>query len=358
VDILRIFDALNDLRNIEIAVDETRKRGAHAQGAIAYTISPIHSLDSYAKLGRQLEEMGASSICIKDMAGILGPKDAYDLISALKSTIKIPVFLHTHSTTGLAYMTYLKSAEAGCDGIDTAISAFSGGTSQPATESMHYALQELGIKTGLYESKLKAVNDFFKPMKDKYLKSGLLDPYVLGTETDALVYQVPGGMLSNMMSQLKAQNARNRFDEVLKEIPNVRRELGYPPLVTPMSQMVGTQAVMNVLAGERYKMLLKEVKAYIRGEYGKAPGEIDEALKKAVLGDTKPLAGRFSDTLEPLFVKTKSEAGGLVKSDRDVLSYILFPQVYEAYVKEKQKNEEPSLARSVHYSIAALQPQT
>lgn len=354
IDIIRIFDALNDFRNLSVAMDETRKRGAHAQGTIVYTVSPIHSLDSYSKLGRELEEMGASSVCVKDMAGILGPESAFELVSALKGTVKIPVFLHTHSTTGLAPMTYLKAAEAGCDGIDTAISAFSGGTSQPATESMHYALRELGVETGLDAKKIKSLNDFFRPLKEKYLKNGLLDPYVLGTETDALVYQVPGGMLSNMMSQLKAQNALLRFEEVLKEIPAVRRDLGYPPLVTPMSQMVGTQAVMNVLSGERYKVLLKETKAYIRGEYGKAPGKIEPSLQKTVLGDAEPISGRFSETLEPMLEKAKSEVGNLAKTDREVLSYILFPQVYEAYVAEKKAAERRPVERTIRYSIEAV----
>ena len=233
-------------------------------------------------------------------------------------------------------MTYLKAIEAGCDGIDTAISSFSGGTSQPATESMNYGLKQLGFTTGLNENMLKEINDFFKPLKDKYIKSGLLDPYVLGTETDALVYQIPGGMLSNLISQLKQQNAISRLDEVLLEMPKVRKDLGYPPLVTPMSQMVGVQAVTNVLLGERYKNISKEVKAYVRGEYGLAPGEVNPGLIKKILGDEKPILTRFADTLLPEFNKIKNEIKNMAMSDEDVLSYILFPQIAEKFLNEKE----------------------
>lgn len=362
IDIIRIFDALNDFRNIEVAVDETLKQGAHAQGTIAYTISPIHNLENYARLGKQLENMGVNSICIKDMAGIMGPKDAHDLVSALKETVKIPVFLHTHSTTGLGPLTYLKAVEAGVDGIDTAISSFSGGTAQPATETMHYALKELGFETGLDEKLLKKVNDHFKPIKDKFIESGQLNPFVLGTDTDALTYQVPGGMLSNLIAQLKQQKSLNRLEEVLSEVPRVREELGFPPLVTPMSQMVGTQAAANVLAGERYKMILKEVKAYIRGEYGKAPGKINEELIKKILGDEKPMEIRFADTLEPVFEKTKTEVSDFAKSNEDVLSYLLFPQVAEPFLRKKNAPAEKEMAPDekdtvlgrIQYSIEAV----
>ncbi len=339
MDIFRIFDALNDFRNIEVAVDETLKRKAHAQGCICYTTSPIHNLDKYAKLVKQLEEMGVNSICIKDMAGIMGPQEAYDLIKTIKETVKLPVTLHTHSTTGLGPITQIKAVEAGCDGIDCAISSFSGGTSQPATETLNYALKQMGYETGLDEKALKKINDFYKPLKAKYIESGLMDAFVMGTETDALVYQVPGGMLSNLIAQLKAQNAIDKLDEVLAETPNVRKDLGYPPLVTPMSQMVGVQAASNVLAGERYKNVSNEVKAYLRGEYGRAPGEIDAALIKKVLGDEKPMAGRFADTLEPAFEKTKAQLKGIARSDKDVLSYIAFPQIAEKFFKEREERE-------------------
>ena len=299
IDVLRIFDALNDLRNLEVSVDETRKRGGEAQIAISYTTSPVHTLDAYAKLGKQMENMGATSICIKDMAGIMGPKEAYDLVKALKESVKVPVDLHTHSTTGLAPLTLLKAVEAGCDIIDTSISSMSGGTSQYSTESMVYALRQLGYEVGLDDATLKKINDHFKPVKEEYLASGLLDPYVMGTETDALNYQVPGGMLSNLIAQLKAQNSIGRLDEVLQETPRVRADLGYPPLVTPMSQMVGVQAVSNVLAGERYKNVSKEIRSYVHGEYGTPPGEIDAAVAKKILGDLPRITERYAASLAP-----------------------------------------------------------
>ncbi|ADQ05521.1 Conserved carboxylase region [Caldicellulosiruptor owensensis OL] len=353
MDIIRIFDALNDLRNIEVAVDETIKAGGHAQGTIVYTISPIHSLEMYVKIGRELESMGVHSICIKDMAGIMSPKEAYELVKALKENVKLPVFLHTHSTTGLGILTYLKAVEAGVDGIDTAISSFSGGTSQPPTETLNYALKQMGYDTNLNDKLLKEINDFFKPVKDKFIKNGILNPFVLSTDTDALVYQIPGGMLSNLIAQLKQQNALNKLEEVLKEVPRVREDLGYPPLVTPMSQMVGTQAAANVLAGERYKVILKEVKAYIRGEYGKPPGKINPELVKKVLGSEKPIEGRFADTLEPVFEKTKEQIKDFAKTDEDVLSYILFPQVAEEFLKNRGKKKE-SKERKIEYTIEGI----
>ncbi len=350
IDIVRIFDALNDFRNIEVAVDQTLKSGGHAQGAICYTISPIHNLENYVKLGKQLEEMGVNSLCIKDMSGIMGPQEAYDLIKALKETIKIPVVLHTHSTTGLGPITYFKAIEAGCDGIDCAISSFFGGTSQPATESLHFALRQSGYETGLDESILKEINDFFKPVKDKFIQSGVLEYYVLGSETDALVYQVPGGMLSNLIAQLKQQNALDRMEEVLQEVPGVRKDLGYPPLVTPMSQIVGVQAATNVLLGERYKNVSKEIKSYFKGEYGKAPGEVNPEIVKKVLGDEKPITQRFADTLEPEFEKVKKEIGSMAKNDEDVLSYIAFPQIAEKFFEYR----EESAALKVNYTIMKL----
>lgn len=351
MDIFRIFDALNDFRNIKTAVDEAVKQGAHAQGCICYTISPIHNLEKYAAMGKELEELGVHSICIKDMAGIMGPKEAYDLIRALKENTKLPVFLHTHSTTGLAPITYIKAAEAGCDGIDTAISSFSGGTSQPSTESMHYALGELGWESGLDEKALKKINDFFKPVKAKYITSGLMDPFVMGTETDALIYQVPGGMLSNLIAQLKAQNSLDKLDEVLIETPKVRKELGYPPLVTPLSQMVGVQAASNVLAGERYKNISKEVRAYIKGEYGHAPGELDADLVKRALDGEKQIEGRFADTLAPAFEETKKELGDRARNEEDVLSYIVFPQIADKFFFERNERD----TKVVTYTIVKEQ---
>ena len=267
IDIIRIFDALNDLRNIEVAVDETLKAGAHASGTICFTISPIHTLDAYVKMAREMEKMGVQSICIKDMAGIMGPQEGYDLVKALKENVKVPIVVHTHCTTGLGPLTLQKAVEAGADVIDTAISCFSGGTAQPATETLAYALRQEGYEVSLDDKKLKEINDFFKPIRAQALESGLLNPVVLSTETDALVYQVPGGMLSNLVAQLTAQKSLDKLDEVLAEVPRVRKDLGYPPLVTPMSQMVGVQATANVLAGERYKNVSKEIKAYLHGEY-------------------------------------------------------------------------------------------
>ena len=350
IDIIRIFDALNDLRNIEVATDEAIKRGATVSGAISYTQSPVHTLDAFAKLAKDMESMGVASICIKDMAGVMSPQEAYDLVSAIKKSVKLPVVVHTHCTTGLAFMTCLKSVEAGADVIDTATSCFSGGSSQPATETLNYALGQLGYETGLDSAVLKEVNDFFKPIRDEYLKSGKLNPKMLATDTDALNYKVPGGMLSNLVAQLKAQNAMDKFDEVLVETPKVRADLGYPPLVTPMSQMVGVQATANVLAGERYKNISKEVKAYCRGEYGNPPGKIDPEVLKTVLGDEKPIKGRYADTLEPVFDKTKEELKGVAKSDEDVLSYIMFPQVAEKYFAARKAKEE----KVVRYTIAPM----
>lgn len=350
IDIIRIFDALNDLRNIEVATDEALKRGATVSGAISYTQSPVHTLEAFAKLAKDMESMGVSTICIKDMAGVMSPQEAFDLVSAIKKSVKLPVVVHTHCTTGLAFMTCLKSVEAGADVIDTATSCFSGGSSQPATETLNYALGQLGYETGLDSAALKEVNDFFKPIRDEYLKSGKLNPKMLATDTDALNYKVPGGMLSNLVAQLTAQNAMDKFDEVLVETPKVRADLGYPPLVTPMSQMVGVQATANVLAGERYKNISKEVKAYCRGEYGNPPGKINPEVLKTVLGDEKPIKGRYADTLEPVFDKTKEELKGVAKSDEDVLSYIMFPQVTEKYFAARKAKEE----KVVRYTIAPM----
>ncbi|HIU34987.1 MAG TPA: pyruvate carboxylase subunit B [Candidatus Fimenecus excrementigallinarum] len=347
IDIIRIFDALNDVRNIAVAVDETLKNGAIASGAISYTKSPIHNLEAYVKLAKEMESLGCQSICIKDMAGIMGPQEAYDTVKALKENVKVPVVLHTHSTTGLGMLTLQKAVEAGCDVIDTAISSFSGGTSQVPTETMAYALKQEGYDIGLDMDVLREINDFFKPIKAKHLENGQLNPVVLSTDTDALNYQIPGGMLSNLVAQLTAQNKMDKFEEVLAETPRVRKDLGYPPLVTPMSQMVGVQATTNVLLGERYKNISKEVKAYIRGEYGRAPGEIDKDLQKKVLGDESPITCRFADTLEPGFEKAKKEIGALAKSEEDVLSYIAFPAQAEAFLKEREEKKHNTFTYAI-----------
>ena len=340
IDIIRIFDALNDVKNIEVAVDETIKNGAIASGAICYTISPIHTLESYVELAKNMKSIGCQTIAIKDMAGILSPAESYKLVSALKDAVDLPLVLHTHSTTGLGFMTLLKAVEAGCDVVDTAISSMSGGTSQPATETLQYTLEELGYETGLNGEVLKEIGDFFKPIRAEYLKSGQLNPTVLATDTKALNYQVPGGMLSNLVAQLTAQGKMDKFDEVLLETPRVREDLGYPPLVTPMSQMVGVQATNNVLAGERYKNVSKEVKSYLRGEYGKAPGEVNEEVRKQILGDAELIEGRYADTLEPEFEKAKAEIGDKAKSDEDVLSYIAFPAQAEKFFDYREEMKD------------------
>ena len=337
IDIIRIFDALNDVKNIEVAVDETVKNGAIASGAICYTISPIHTLDSYVELAKNMKSLGCQTIAIKDMAGILSPAEAYKLVSSLKEAVDLSLVLHTHCTTGLGFMTCLKAVEAGVDVLDTAISTMSGGTAQPATETLNYTLAELGYETGLNSKSLQEIADFFKPIRAKALDSGLLNPTVLTTDTKALDYQVPGGMLSNLVAQLTAQGKMDKFDEVLLETPRVREDLGYPPLVTPMSQMVGVQATANVLAGERYKNVSKEVKSYLMGEYGNAPGKVNEDVKKKILGDEKSIEGRYADTLEPQFEKAKAEIGDKAKSDEDVLSYIAFPTQAENFFDYREK---------------------
>ena len=342
IDIIRIFDALNDVRNLEVAIDETNKQGAHASGTICFTTSPVHTLEKNVQMVKDLKSMGVQSICIKDMAGIMGPKDAYDLVSAIKDAVpELPLVIHTHCTTGLAFMTDLKAVEAGADVIDTAISPFSGGTSQPATETLAYALRQLGYQVDLDDKVLVEMADFFKGVRADFLADGTLDPISMSTDTQCLNYQIPGGMLSNLISQLKMMNAMDKLDDALAETPKVRADLGYPPLVTPTSQMVGSQAVQNVLAGERYKVVGKEIKAYCRGEYGRTPAPIDPDIQKKILGDTPVVKGRYADSLEPEFEKTKKELGATAKSDEDVLSYIAFPQVAMAFFKDREAGFPP-----------------
>ncbi len=347
IDIIRIFDALNDLRNIEVAVDEAIKAGAHVQGTLCYTTSPIHTPENFVSLAKHLEKMGCHSVCIKDMAGIMSPQEAYDLVKDVKAAVKLPIVVHTHCTTGLGPMTYLKAVEAGATTIDCAIACFSGGTSQPPTESMNYTLKQFGFDAGLKEDVLKEINDFFRPIRAKALESGLLNPVVMGSDPDSLTYQVPGGMLSNLIAQLKAQNALDRLQEVLEETPRVRADLGYPPLVTPSSQMVGVQATNNVLSGQRYKNITKEIKAYVRGEYGRAPGQLNPELVKMVLGDEKPLEGRFADSLEPGFEKAKKEIGAMARSEEDVLSYVAFPQIAEKFFKAREEREHNTVSYQI-----------
>ena len=351
IDIIRIFDALNDVNNLKVAIEETVKSGAIASGTISYTTSPVHTREKYVEMVKELAQMGVGSICIKDMAGILTPAAAYDLVAAIKDAVDLPVVMHTHCTTGLAYMTYLKGIEAGADVIDTAISPFSGGTSQPATETLAYALKELGYEVELDQPTLYKIADYFKPIRNEYIKDGTLNPISMGTDTQCLNYQIPGGMLSNLLSQLKSLNALDKFDEALKETPAVRKDMGYPPLVTPTSQLVGTQAVQNVLAGERYKNVGAEIKAYCRGEYGRTPAPIDPEVRAKILGDEKPIEGRYADSLPTdTFEKTAEKLGDTAKCEEDVLSYIAFPAVAEKFFDKRRAEEE----KKVRYSIEAL----
>ena len=291
--------------------------------------------------------MGAGTICIKDMAGIMGPQEAYDMVSAIKDAVDMPIDLHTHSTTGLAFMTYLKAVEAGCDIIDTAISPFSGGTSQPATETLAYALRQLGYQVDLDDACTTKMADYFKTVRDEFIADGTLMPKALATDTQCLTYQVPGGMLSNLMSQLKQMNALDKFEEALAETPKVRADLGYPPLVTPTSQMVGVQAVRNVLDGERYKTVSKEIKAYCRGEYGTTPAPIDPAIKAQILGEEKEVEGRYADSLAPVVDATREKLGDLAKSDADVLSYIAVPNLAEKFLAGRKAQDENKVTYTI-----------
>lgn len=336
IDILRIFDALNDVRNLECAIKACQKEKGHVQATVCYTISPVHNIESFTKLAKQLEEMGADSICIKDMAGLLLPYTAYDLVKAMKETVKIPIQLHTHYTSGEASMVYLKAIEAGVDVIDCAMSPMAMGTSQPPTEPMVAALQGTPYDTGYDLDKLVEICEYFKPLREKYISSGLMNTKVMGVDVNTLKYQVPGGMLSNLVSQLKQQGREDAFDEVLKEVPRVRADMGYPPLVTPSSQIVGTQAVLNVLMGERYKMISKETKGIVRGEYGKCPVDISEEIVQKIIGDEERITCRPADLLKPELENMKKECAEWIRQDEDVLSYALFGQVAVNYFKHRE----------------------
>ncbi len=336
IDVIRIFDALNDVRNLETAIKACNKEGGHAQGCFSYTVSPVHSLEHFVKDARQLVEMGADSICIKDMAGLLLPYPAYELVKALKEYIKVPIQLHTHYTSGTASMTYLKAIEAGVDVVDCAISPMAMGTSQPPTEPLVASLKGTEYDSGLDLALLSEIAEYFRPIKEKYIESGLLDVKMMGVDVNALIYQVPGGMLSNLVSQLKQAGKSDKYDEVLKEVPRVREDFGYPPLVTPTSQIVGTQAVMNVIAGERYKMVPKESKMLVKGEYGKTPAPIPEEIKKKILGDEEQITCRPADLISPELENIKSQMKEYMEQDEDILSYALFPQVSENFFKFRQ----------------------
>ena len=347
IDIIRIFDALNDARNLETAVKATKAENAHAQLAISYTLSDVHTLEYYVDLAKRYENLGADSICIKDMAGLLLPKPAYDLVKAIKEEVNVPIEVHSHYTSGVASMTYLKAIEAGADIIDTDMSPLSMGTAQPATEVMVAALQGTDYDTNLNLSSLKEITDYFKPIREEDIKSGLLNTKMLGVDISTLIYQVPGGMLSNLVSQLKNANAEDKYDAVLAEIPKVRADLGYPPLVTPSSQIVGTQAVLNVLMGERYKMVPKETKDIVRGMYGQTPVPISEEIRKKIIGDEEPITCRPADLIEPEMAKFEAEMKDYKLQEEDVLSYALFPQQAMDYFKFRQAQKfgvDPNLA--------------
>lgn len=337
IDIVRVFDALNDIRNLKSAVNATIKYHGHCQIALSYTTSPVHTVDYYVNLAKEVEAMGAHSLCIKDMAGVLLPLDAYELISRLKANTHLPIELHSHCTGGMMEITYQKAIEAGVDIIDTALSPLSGGTSQPSTEAFVYALKNTAFDPGLDIDMLDKAAIKMTVIKDKYLANGLLNPKALTTNPSILKYQVPGGMLSNLMSQLKEQKAMDHYLAVLKEVPIIRAELGYPPLVTPLSQMVGTQAVMNVLSGKRYSVVPNEVKEYLRGLYGLSPAPIDETFRKSIIGNDLVITHRPADDLAPEFEGLKAKYKDLAKTDEDILSIALFEAVAVKFLEKKYK---------------------
>ena len=340
IDIIRIFDAFNDLRNLETSVKACKKEGGHAQIALCYTLGEAYTLDYWKEIAKRIEEMGADSICIKDMAGLLVPYEAEALVKALKASTKLPIQLHTHYTSGVASMTYMKAVEAGCDIIDTAMSPFALGTSQPATEVMCETFRDTPFDTGLDQKLLAEIADYFRPIQEEALKSGLLNPKVLGVNIKTLMYQVPGGMLSNLVSQLKDAHAEDKYYDVLEEIPRVRKDFGEPPLVTPSSQIVGTQAVLNVLMGERYKMITKESKSLIHGEYGQTVKPFNPEVQKKACGDETPITCRPADLLKPELREMEKEVARYKQQDEDVLSYALFPQVAVDFFKYREAQQE------------------
>ena len=346
IDIIRIFDCLNDLRNLETAVKAANKENGHAQIALSYTLGDAYTLDYWKDMAKRIEDMGAKSLCIKDMAGLLVPVKATELVEALKESVDIPIDLHTHYTSGVASMTYMKAVEAGCDIIDTAISPFAMGTSQPATEVRVEAFKGTPYDTGLDLDKLSEIADYFRPMREEALKTGLMNTKVLGVNIQTLRYQVPGGMLSNLVSQLKEMGQEDKYEQVLEEVPKVRKDFGEPPLVTPSSQIVGTQAVLNVVSGERYKMVTKESKKLLSGEFGQTVKPFDKEVQKKCIGDTKPITCRPADLIKPQLADIEKEMAQYKQQDEDVLSYALFPQVATEFFKyrEAQQNKVDAAA--------------
>lgn len=343
IDVVRIFDALNDIRNMEAAMKYVKEYGGHCEASISYTKSPVHNMDYFVKMASELEKRGADSICIKDMANLLLPYEAYDFVKKLKENIGVPIHLHTHNTTGTGDMTYILAAQAGVDIVDCALSPLANGTSQPATESLVASLKGTDRDTGLDMGKLNKAAEYFRTIAD----SLNIDSKVLRVDTNTLVYQVPGGMLSNLLSQLKQANAEAKFEEVLAEVPRVREDFGYPPLVTPTSQIVGTQAVLNVLSGERYKMFPKESKELLRGGYGQLPGQVNEAVRKKAIGDQEIITARPADLIEPEMERMRDESKSFARCEEDVLSYVMLPQVAKTFLMGLQEPEKPSVQEQV-----------
>ena len=340
IDIIRVFDALNDIRNLKQAVESTKKYGGECQIALSYTTSPVHTIDYYVSLAKEVEALGADSLCIKDMAGVLTPEDATKLVTALKKNTKLPIELHSHCTAGICEMTYMAAIKAGVDIVDTSLSPISNGTAQPSTQALNNALKGTEYDPKLNVEALHKAEPIATEIMNKYIGNGLLNPKSLEVNPNILKYQVPGGMLSNMIKQLTDQDAMDKYEEVLMEIPNVRKDLGYPPLVTPMSQMVGTQAVLNILNGERYKICAKEIKDYLHGKYGKAPAEINEEVKKKIIGDDEVITCRPADLLEPEFEGLKEKYKDIAKCDEDVLSLALFEQVAVDFLSKKYNSSK------------------
>jgi len=347
IDVFRIFDALNDIRNMEVAIKAVKKAGKHAQGTISYTISPVHTVEHFVDFAKELAGLECDSVCIKDMAGMLAPQPAFDLISALKEQVGLPVHLHTHSTSGMAMMTYFRACEAGVDMLDTAFSPLAWGTSQPPVESVVAGLRGTPYDTGLDSSLLDEIAQYFRELREKYYDPlKLINPKSERVDASIIVHQIPGGMFSNLLEQLREQKALDRLNEVLEEVPKVRKDLGYPPLVTPTSQIVGTQAVLNVISGKRYGIVPKEVKDYVRGLYGKSPAEIDLKIRKKIIGDEEPITGRPADTMESALDKIPEDVTPYLENEEDRITYVLFPQIALEFFKRRKNAQEktPGLA--------------
>ncbi len=361
IDIFRIFDALNDIRNMEVAIKTVKKAGKHAQGTISYTISPVHTVERYVEFAQELAELGCDSICIKDMAGMLAPQPAYELITALKKEVGLPVHLHSHSTSGMVMMTYLRSCEAGVNILDTAFSPLAWGTSQPPVESIVAALKGTPFDTGLDMELLSEISQYFRVLREKYYDPlKLIDPKAERVDASIIFHQIPGGMFSNLLEQLREQKALDRLNDVLEEVPKVRKELGYPPLVTPTSQLVGTQAALNVISGKRYSIVPKEVKDYVKGLYGRPPAPIDPKIQKRIIGDEQPINFRPADLLEPILNKIPDDATPYIETEEDKITYALFPQTaMDFFRKRKAKREDGKTAISTEHlaeleEVAAL----